>query len=76
MELWKTNLEPHSRRVGILLRNCTSRTVKIEAKMTVAQIAAANIVPPMLAPHHDQHENGIPMHTHVTTVTEDKDQPA
>ena len=41
----------------------------------MTQIAAANIVPPMLAPHHDQQKSGMPMHMHVVTITEDKDQP-
>ena len=41
----------------------------------MALTAVANIVLPMLAPHHDQQESGMSMHTCVATVTEGKDHP-
>ena len=43
-------LHQHSSRVGIGLCNLTSRPVTIKAKTPVAQITAANVIPPMLAP--------------------------
>ena len=76
MEPLKAYLEPSSRSIGVLLRSLISRIVEIKTKITVAQMATANTVLPMLAPYHDQQDNGTSMHIHVATITKDKDQPA
>ena len=43
-------LKPGSSRVSVSLRNLTGRTVTIKPKTVVAKLAAANVVPPKLAP--------------------------
>ena len=41
-----TNLRPGSSKVNMSLRNLTSRSITVKAKYIVAQVAAANVVPP------------------------------
>ena len=45
-----TCLDSGSHKVGVTLRNLSSEAILIEAKTIVARVAAANIVPPKLAP--------------------------
>ena len=44
------NLKPGSCKVNMSLRNLTSRNITVKAKLIVAHVAAANVVPPMLTP--------------------------
>ena len=48
------NLRPGYSKVNISLRNVTSKKIIMKAKSIVAQVAAANIVPPMLSPKNLQ----------------------
>ena len=43
----KTDLLPHSSKVKVLLRNLTSKTVKIPAKTTIGEVTPCNVVPPI-----------------------------
>ena len=43
-------LKPGSSRVSVSLRNITGRKLTIKPKTVVAKLAAANMVPPKLAP--------------------------
>ena len=43
-----TDLKPGSSKANMNLRNCTSRKITVKAKSIVAQLAAANVVPPIL----------------------------
>ena len=42
------NLRPDSSKVDMSLRNLASKSITLKAKSIVAQVAAANVVPPML----------------------------
>ena len=44
------NLKPGSSNVNMSLRNLTSRSITVKTKSVVAQVAAANVVLPMLVP--------------------------
>ena len=48
------NLRPDSSKVNMSLRNLTSRSITVKAKLIVAQVAAVNVVPPMLTPKNPQ----------------------
>ena len=48
------NLRPGSSKVNMSLRNLISRDITVKAKLLVAQVAAANVVPPMLTPKNSQ----------------------
>ena len=50
------NLRPGSSKVNMSLRNLTSRSITVKAKSIVDQVAAANVVPPMLTPKNSQEE--------------------
>ena len=47
-------LKPGSSKVNMCLRNLTSKSIMVKAKSIVAQLAAANAVPSMLAPNNPQ----------------------
>ena len=44
------NWTPGSSNVNMSLRNLNSRSITVKAESIVAQVAAANVVPPMLIP--------------------------
>ena len=44
------NLRPGSSKVNMSLRNLSSRNITVKEKLIVAQVATANVVPPMLTP--------------------------
>ena len=43
----KTDLLPHSSKVKVLLRNLTSKSIKIPAKVTIGNVTPCNVVPAM-----------------------------
>ena len=43
----KTDLLPHSSKVKVLLRNLTSKSIKIPAKATIGNVTPCNVVPPI-----------------------------
>ena len=47
-------LRPGSKEVNMSLRNLTSRNLTVKAKVIVAHMATANVVPPMLTPKNSQ----------------------
>ena len=49
-----TILKPGSIKVNMNIRNLTSRKITVKAKSIVARVAAANIVPSMLAQGNSQ----------------------
>ena len=48
------NLRPGSSKINMSLRNPTSRNMTVKTKSIEAQVAAANVVPPMLTPKNPQ----------------------
>ena len=48
------NLRPGSSKVNMSFRNLTSRRIRVKAKSIVAQVAAANVLPPLLTPKNPQ----------------------
>lgn len=48
-----THLKPGSRRVSVSLKNLSCKPVRLTAKTVIAKMAAANVVPPKLAPKED-----------------------
>ena len=48
------NLRPGSSKVNMSCINLNSRSITVKAKLIVAQVAAANVVPPMLTPKNPQ----------------------
>ena len=49
-----TILKPGSSKVNMNIRNPTSRKITVKAKLIVARVAAANVVPSMLAQGNSQ----------------------
>ena len=47
-------LKPGSNRISVSVRNLTDRTVTLKPKTVVAKLAAANVVPPKLAPKSEE----------------------
>ena len=48
------NLRPGTSKVNMSFRNLTGRDITVKAKWKVAQVATANMVPPMLTPKNSQ----------------------
>ena len=48
------NLRPGSSKDNVSLRNLTSRNITVKAKSIIAQVAAANVLPPLLTPKNPQ----------------------
>ena len=48
------NLRPASSKINMSLRNLTSRNLPVKAKLIVAQVTTANVIPPMLMPKNSQ----------------------
>ena len=53
-----TNLKPGSSKVQCTLRNNTARSITLAARTPIAKLAAANVVPQMLAPKRRDTEKG------------------
>ena len=54
-------LKPGSSKINMRLRNLTSKSIKIKMKSIVAQLAASNAVPTMLASKNPQESEGMGM---------------